>query len=176
MGPWGKSICSDLRIRSSKPDAVAVKDALSHIHKIKIRFSRNLKADANAINIVIVFQSMAADVSVSHFFPWCLLFNYTSSQIIYLSSAFIFPPLPLSTLSHFPPVLSSVSICSCFPPPLLSCHCCLLPLVSCSNYITAPVSRLQILTGHQMSISALHCQGQDSGSVILILDTFLKSG
>ncbi len=80
----------------------------------------------------------------------------------------------VSSISHFPPMLSSVSICSCTPPPLLSCHCCLLPLLSRSNYITARVSRLQILTRPSdehfcppLSRSGFrHCD--------LILDNFLK--
>ncbi|MEQ2258494.1 hypothetical protein XENORESO_020542 [Xenotaenia resolanae] len=47
---------------------------------------------------------------------------------------------PLDLLSFLWDHLSpSVPAC---PSPFLSCHCCLVPLLSCSNYITAPVSRL----------------------------------
>lgn len=98
----------------------------------------------------------------------------SSNYPLFSTQAFTLPPLLLTSLSPFPPVLSSVSICSCLPPPFLSCHCCLLPLLSCSNYITAPVSRLQILTWPSDEHFCPPLSRSGFRLCDLILDTFYK--
>lgn len=69
---------------------------------------------------------------------------------------------PAVFFKNLPPELSSVSIGSCFASPPF----CLLPLLSSSNYITAPVSGLQEPdpTSH---LSTLCCQGQARGSDLI---------
>lgn len=81
MGTRGlKSICKStqdaLRIRSPKPDLVVVRDAFSLVIEIKIKFSRNLRANANEIDNGLVFQSIAADVPVSLSFPLSLCLSF----------------------------------------------------------------------------------------------------
>lgn len=113
---------------------------------------------------------MAAVLPVSLSFPPSTSLISAFNQPIYPT----FPPYgPLlsllcsSLLLPSPPALSSVSICFCLPPPFSPCHCCLLPLLSRSNCITAPVSRLQILTRpSDEHFCPLLSRSGDSGSVI----------
>lgn len=94
---------------------------------IKQKFWRNPRLDENEINISVIFQSVTANLAVAHFFPPSSILIYTFNQSIYLfpMSFMGFLRSLLSFLSPLPPALSSVSICSCLPPPFSPCHCCL---------------------------------------------------
>lgn len=120
---------------------------------------------------------MAADVPVYFLLSFCLLFLTPPS--INSSTYSLF-----STQAFTLPTLFSISFSSCAiiclhlflppPPPPLSCHCCLLPLLCCSNYITAPVSRLQILTRPSDEHFCPPLSRSGFSLCDLILDTFLK--
>lgn len=123
-----------------------VRDVFSHINATKIKFGRKLRAICNEIDSSAVFHPRAPWVPCHSVF--FLFLNLPQS--IYVSSFLcigFYPPHPFSLLEllsllcyHLSPSVPAI------PPPFLSCHCCLLPLLSRSNYITAPDSRLQILT------------------------------
>lgn len=127
---------SDCEDPIPRPHLAPVTDAFGHFSQINFNFSCDLDVDANEVDCSGDFLSIAADVSLR----------------VILSCPLTPPPstfflLLLWSLSHFPAVPSSVSICSCFLLLLLcSCHCCPLPLLCRSNYITAPVIRLWVMT------------------------------
>lgn len=125
---------SDCEDPISRPHLAPVRDAFGHFSQINIKFSRDLDVDANEVDCSGDFLSIAGSVSL-HVILSCPLTPPPST----------FSLLLLLSLSHFPAVPSSVSICSCFLP-LCSCHCRPLPLLCRSNYITAPVIRLRVMT------------------------------
>lgn len=184
MGQWGKNAikttykCTQdaLRLKSPKPDLAAVRDAFNHIIKIEIKFSSKpesqFKFNRQSYSLSVhssrcpCVHFLALSFSLSSFYTPPSINSSTYS--LFSTQAFTLP------LSPLPPVLSSVSICSCLPPLLLSCHCCLLPLLSSSNYITAPVSRLQILTWPSDEHFCPPLSRSGFRLCDLILDTFLK--
>lgn len=130
---------SDCEDPIRRPHLAPVRDAFGHFSQINIKFG--LDVDANEVDCSGDFLAIAADVPGS-----------VSLRVI-LSCPLTPPPstfslLLLSSLSHFPAVPSSVSICSCLFVLLLlcSCHCRPLPLLCRSNYITAPVIHLRVMT------------------------------
>lgn len=117
-----------------------------HVNRVKIKFSTNPKVNLNEMEGRIDSRPMTADVlffSISH----SVILSQTHLVVpIRFSPHTGFLLSPLWSLSHFPPALSSVSICSCISPssPVLSLLS--VPITLPSNRITAPVSRLQVTT------------------------------
>lgn len=106
------------------------------------------------------FQSKTADHPHSPLLCHCIFFflsppSVNPSVFLSLSSSLFLLDL-ISLLCYLSP---SVPVSPLF----LSCPCCLLPLLLCSDYITVPVSRLQILSRRSdEQFCPLH-QGQASG-------------
>lgn len=121
-------------------------NAFFHVNKGNIKFSTNSKVHLNEMESSIDPSARDSRRPFRLYLSSCHPLPNPSSCTHPISPHTGFLLSPLWSLSHFPPALSSVSICSCISPssPVLSLLS--VPITLPSNCVTAPVSCLRVTT------------------------------